>query len=341
MAVHPRPADVGKCVKRALRRGAADAVYGVQPRHDDVAPLLELGDHLVRVVLRPAQRLQRRHLREARGAGYAVGYQARHRLDQLERHDAVAHAPARHGVGLGEAVQDDAALAHVGEAGDGFVFAFVQKAAVNLIGKHRNVAAFGEVGERFEIVFGDDGAAWVVGGVYYHQPRSVGDALRHFVHVYAEPSGFVQLHRDGDAAAEVDHGLVDGKAGVGIEDFVSHVHQRHDDEEHDGLAARRDDDVLAFDGYSARRGHLFGDSISQLVVSGRGVVAGEPVGEGAPAGVHHVGGRVEVRFAYFEMNNVHPLAFEPPRLGENLEGGLGAKAIHSAGKSHCQSSRPS
>ncbi len=57
-------------------------------------------------------------LREAGRAGVRVHHQLVDGFDQPGGHHAVAHAPAGHGVGLREAVQDDGLLEHAGQAGD-------------------------------------------------------------------------------------------------------------------------------------------------------------------------------------------------------------------------------
>ena len=66
--------DIGEGVERALGRGAADAFYGVEAVHDDVAAAGELFHHAVGCVLRSLDGFEGCVLREAGGAGYAVGY---------------------------------------------------------------------------------------------------------------------------------------------------------------------------------------------------------------------------------------------------------------------------
>ncbi len=52
--------------------------------------------------------------------------------------------------------------------------------------------------------------------------------------------------------------------------------------------------------------------------------------QGVDAGVDHVCGRVEIRFADFQMNDALALALEGTRFVQNFEGGLGAQARHAA-----------
>ena len=48
------------------------------------------------------------------GAGYGVDVQLGEAGGQLLREHAVAHAPARHGVGLGETIGNDRPFSHTG-----------------------------------------------------------------------------------------------------------------------------------------------------------------------------------------------------------------------------------
>src|SRR5215831_10617365 len=60
--------DVGEHVEGALGRAAAHTRQGVEPRHDEVAPALELRDHLAHGQLVALQRGDARPLREGGGA---------------------------------------------------------------------------------------------------------------------------------------------------------------------------------------------------------------------------------------------------------------------------------
>ena len=58
----------------------------------------------------------------------------------------------------------------------------------------------------------------------------------------------------GSAADELDHGLVNREARVGIDDFVTFIHQREDAEEHDRIAAWRHHHVVRIEGHATTRG---------------------------------------------------------------------------------------
>src|SRR5689334_9817007 len=79
-----------------------------------IAPLLEGLLEAGQMVLRAVQGLDRRPLRDGRGAGRLLALQRVHRLDQLDRAGGVADAPAGHRIGLRHAVHGQRALVERG-----------------------------------------------------------------------------------------------------------------------------------------------------------------------------------------------------------------------------------
>ncbi len=66
-----------------------------------------------------------------------------------------------------------------------------------------------------------------------------------FVDVEGEIAFFFQVDGNRATADVVDHRLVDGEAGVGIDDFIPFINERQDREENNWLAAGDDDDFVA------------------------------------------------------------------------------------------------
>ena len=67
------------------------------------------------------------------------------------------------------------------------------------------------------------------------------------VDVEPEVAILAEMDRHGFAADEVNHRLVNREAGIGIDHLIALIHQRHDGEEDDGLAAGHDDDLIGVD----------------------------------------------------------------------------------------------
>src|SRR5580704_17028298 len=90
--------DVGKGVERALRRRARRAGKLVQAGDDDFAPLIELGDHFRRFVLRTGEGCKAGILRRGIDAGMQVDRELARIVVKLSRPYRIAEPPAGHGV---------------------------------------------------------------------------------------------------------------------------------------------------------------------------------------------------------------------------------------------------
>ena len=63
---------------------------------------------------------------------------------------------------------------------------------------------------------------------------------------------------------------------------------------------------------------------------------GVPILQGFHAGLDDVFGRLEIRFADFQVDYLASLGFQGAGFGEDLESGFGAQATHASGYSHGQ-----
>ena len=141
---------------------------------------------------------------------------------QIGAHNAVAHAPSGHGVGFGEAVEQNGPLLEAGDAHDGEMFvAVVDEAAVDLVRKNHDVAVADGLGD-FENVFpGEHAAGRVVRRVQDDQLGAAGNQRGQFLDVHGEVALFAERKRNRASADIIDHGLVDGEAGIRVNNFVS------------------------------------------------------------------------------------------------------------------------
>jgi len=60
---------------------------------------------------------------------------------QIGAHDAIAHPPAGHRVGFRKSIEKNRPTLEAGDRHNGMVFSFENEAAVDLVGKHRDVAS--------------------------------------------------------------------------------------------------------------------------------------------------------------------------------------------------------
>ncbi len=168
--------DVGVDVERPAGMAVGEP-HLAQRRHHVRAALGILLAHGLDRVLRPGDRRQRAILR--RGVG--VDAQRVARLDQLPGEllgrGQVADAPAGHGVGLGEAVERDGALAQPRQRGGRQVLRpRVDELGVDLVGDEDKVVPDDQVADLADDVRRGDRAGRVVGRHEHEHLRARGDA---------------------------------------------------------------------------------------------------------------------------------------------------------------------
>ena len=248
-ARHPRVLDVGKHIERAAWLDARDARQRVQPIDDDIPALAKGGHHLAHASLRTLDRRDSRVLGRCGGARVRVGHQARHGGGELLRHDAIAQTPTRHGIGLGEAMQDDGPLrcGHARVGGHAGELALIQDVLIHLVGKDGYVALGAHLGDRLQVAILQHAPRGVLWRVEHDERGSVRDQVDQLVDVETKAALFAQGHGHAFGAHIVDHRLIDRKARVRVDDLAARLAQRHDGEKHDGLGARCDDDLLRRD----------------------------------------------------------------------------------------------
>src|SRR5580704_10914527 len=98
--------DVWEHVERTFGQAAGKAFDLIQAGNEYVPAALELSAHFVDGTLISSQRFDASDLGEAGGARSGVRRQASNLGRQVGAHDAVAHAPTGHGIGLRETVEE-------------------------------------------------------------------------------------------------------------------------------------------------------------------------------------------------------------------------------------------
>jgi len=87
----------------------------------------------------------------------------------------IAHAPARHGIGLGEALDDDHAAAHIRKRGKTVVVVRIDQLSVHLVAQNENRQLPQHTAEHLQGLGGIDAARGVVGRGQHHCPGPGGE----------------------------------------------------------------------------------------------------------------------------------------------------------------------
>ena len=121
--------------------------------HDVPASRVVFCPHRRNLIVTAPERRDRRVLARRRGAHDAVLVNLRHLLHDPLRSRHIAKAPARHRIGLGEAIDQDRPLLHAGYGGDGDVgVPRVGELPVDLIGENVEVVLFDDRGQGLQIL---------------------------------------------------------------------------------------------------------------------------------------------------------------------------------------------
>ena len=221
------------------------------------------------------------------------------------------------------------------------MLALIKNLAVDLVGEHHQVTVSTQARDLAEVFFGNDAAGGVVGRIQNQQPGAVAKLICQRVQVQRKTALFRQPEGFGLSPQVLDHGLVDGEAGVGVEHLVAGFQQSQQGEEQDGFGAWHHHYLLGRDPDAAAGGDLLGDGFPQLRVAlGRAVVCPALL-QGGLSGGHNVRLGGEVRLADFQVDNVTSGRFQLAGPRQHLKRRLGSQPTHPLCKAHPCSSRGS
>ena len=169
-------------------------------------------------------------------------------------------------------------------------------------------------------------------GIQDDQPRAIINHRGEFVHIEGEVTVFTKLDGYRPATDVVDHRLVNGKSGIGINDLISLIDKRQNCEEYNGLAPGYDYYLVARHFHAAGPAHILRNGLPQLRLPRRRSIMRPTFTERGHAGLHDIRGGIEVGLSDFQMDDASALALEGSGFVQNFEGRLSAKAGHAAGK---------
>ena len=124
-----------------------------------------------------------------------------------------------------------------------------------------------------------------------------------------------QLHGHGLCAAELNHRLVNGEAGIGIDDLGAGFRESQQHVEHDGFGAGRHYHLLPVRVDSANLAAVAGHGLAQFGQARRGAVVGVSILQRFHAGLYDVLRRLKVRLADFEVDYFPALGFKGTGFG--------------------------
>src|SRR5262249_25137297 len=129
-----------------------------------------------------------------------------------------------------------------------------------------------------------------------------------------------QRVRNGICAKAAREGWIDWEAGIGIENLVAGLDQRHHGQRKSHLTARSDEHFFRRDVELARALQISADSLAQCKKASRRAIAVPARSHRTAHGVDNRRGRMKVRFAELEMDDGPALALEFLRAREDRQG---------------------
>ena len=198
-----------------MRQAAREAGNFVEPGDKDIAAALELGAHFLHRALISAESFDPSDLSEACSTGVGVRHQPGHVHGQVGTHRPVAHAPSRHGIGLGEAIEHDGTLLPALHRHDGKMGSLEEQTAVDFVAEHHDVAVANRPGDGAHVTLGHHPAGGIMRRVQDDELSAVGDQRGEFIHIKIKVFFFAQANGYCMRAQKLDHGFVDRKSGVG------------------------------------------------------------------------------------------------------------------------------
>ena len=234
-----------------------------------------------------------------------------HDLGDVFGGQGIADTPAGHGIGLGNAVDENGALLYVlAQRGDGDELpAVVDQLIINFVSDDIHVPGDADVGQGPEHLPGVQHARGVGGRV---KEDALGVVGNRFVQLLGRELEFVLLPGlgdDGDAAAHPnDLGIAD-PIGRGNDHLVAGVHQRADGEIDVVLGAGGDDHLRGGVVKAAVLLHPLADGLFQLDDAGGGGVFGFIFGKGTNAGLFDVVGGGKIGLPCPKAHHVDALGF--------------------------------
>lgn len=326
LAVHARGLHAGEGIERASGFEAGKP-HGIEPVHKVSAAfvilLSHLGDLGETVLKGGIEGCESCVLCRGGRAHNAILVDLVNDVDDGLGSADIAQSPARHCEGFGEAADDDGALSHAFERGDGAELdAVVDQLAVDLVRENDKVVFEDDGGEFFEVALLHDRAGGVVGECDEYGFGAGGDRLLDLLHIELELVLDVALDADGRRSGEGDEGGVAHKARFGNEHLVAGgAHRSERGVESLGRADGDDDLACGIVAHADETVKIFAYRLAQFHETGVGCVLSLAFEDAVDRRLAERAGGDEVGFADAQGDAV-------------LSGGCDLEELSDAGRLH-------
>ncbi len=257
--------------------------------------------------------------------GGALRLELDHRLDQRRRPGAVADAPARHRVGLGNAVHRQRAVLEVGRhlGHGGELDVAIDQVLVDVVGQHPDVGmAPQHLGQCLELGTRVGRPARVVRRVQHQPARLAGDGALQVGRLQLEARCRRAVDEDRNAAGQQGDVGVGHPVGRRHDHLVTRRDRAHERVEDHLLGAGAHDDLVRCVGQAVLVQELAGNGFLQHRRAAHVRVAGLAVGHGSDCRFLDVLGCLEVGLARGQAEDVpaHRAQLARPLAGHGTGG---------------------
>ena len=304
-------AAFGEEVEGTLRHVHLEARHLFGQLHNKVAATLEGLTHLLYRFLCTRIGCLGRFLRHGARAGGVLSLQLVDGLYNPFGAGNETDAPARHGIRLGHAVDDDRAFLHLGELRDALVLADVVDVLVDFIGHHHDLRMVGQHSHQSGQLFAAVDRAGRVGGRAEYQHAGLGrDGSFQLGRSNLEVLLDAGRYDDGAPLSQLHHFRIAHPEGSRYDDLIARI-----DQGEDGVAYR----LLGTVGTRylcsgilqavlvLQLGH---DGVAQRRIAGYRRIAREVVVDGLLGCLLDVVGGVKVGFADTQVDYVYTLCLQ-------------------------------
>ena len=311
LAAHAAGLDAGECIERAPRLKTAQA-HIVEALHHEAAAHIILVAHPLDLAVAVLEGRDGGVLAGGGGAHDSALVDLGHDLDDGRGTAGIAQPPARHGVGLGEAVDHHRPLGHAGQSSDGnVVLQAVVQLRVDLIRQHHDVGAAQDFRDGLKVFPLHHRAGRIIGEGHDEELGLRGDSGFQGVGPETELILLTAGHMDRHTAGQGGDGLVADEARLRDDDLIAGLHQSADAHV-DGLtAADGDENFLCRVVFQAHPAvEVAGDLGPQLFQARVGSIAGAAMLEAFNARLTDGPGGLEVGLADAEADALGHLGGE-------------------------------
>ena len=244
-------------------------------------------------------------------------------------------APARHGVGLADTIDDGRALLHAFAGSDGGVGTDIVDMLIDFIGDDYDIGVTAQDGgEGFQLGSGIDGARGV-GGRAEDEGASVGrNGLLQLFGRHLEVLLNGGLDKDGLAISHQHHLGIADPIGGGNDDLIAGIDEGEYDIADSLLGTIANDYLRGLIGEAILAKELIADGLPKRGIARHGAISGPVVIYGLLGSSLDVVRSVEVGLTHTEVDDVDALSFQFGTLLRHSKSGRGCKAVQSFRKAH-------